>query len=90
MSARTGIPPTWSIVLIVEQNVNGVVIISSPLLIFKNKRDKWSDAVHELRANEYLIFLYFEKLFSNSKVFFHVTIHLDFKTSLHNLISCLT
>ena len=40
ISASTGIAPTCKIEFIVEQNVKGVVITSSPFLIFKVKSDK--------------------------------------------------
>ena len=50
MSANTGVAPAWITTFAVAQNVNGVVMTSSPLPIPVASSDRCSAAVQELTA----------------------------------------
>ena len=53
MSARTGVPPQRTIMLTVEAKVMGVVMISSPSLIFRASSVRCRPAVAELKGTAY-------------------------------------
>ena len=80
MSTKTGFAPTNRIEFIVEQKVNGVVMTSSPFLIFKANKDKCKPAVQEFNAKHSLDFLYFLNFFSNNWVTGPLPIHFDLIT----------
>ena len=74
-STKTGRAPVWTIELAVAQNVMGVVMTSSPRPTPETTMDRWSAAVHELRAMACAAPMYSRNISSNRATRGPVPIH---------------